>query len=389
MNSNQSQGGKKRGVRRRFQTGSWRKRNGVWSCKYRTYPQQPDGTHITKWEHRSFSGLSQRAAKAAMQPVLNAINSENASDIQPVLIQKKQRTLNDLIAEWRALIAPHRKPRGLKSTECNLRAHIIPALGDKLLREIDTRSIQSFVNRISIPSRSGKTVENIVLTLTGILNSMHKLDKQVPVIRLCDLAMPAKVKALPRFLTGAQIKRLIKEARGTFRTILLVLATTGMRINEVLALRIEDIDFEREVIHVRSSLDPKRELGTPKSKASIADVPLCGALARELKKYLKSKHYRENAMNLLFANRRMRPYADSKLREKCLQPLLRKLGMEQVGFHAIRHGVASELLNSGTPINVVRDQLRHSDVRITLGIYGHTIGDAQRKAVEGLSQLVA
>lgn len=324
-----------------------------------------------------------------MQPVLNAINSENASDIQPVLIQKKQRTLNDLIAEWRALIAPHRKPRGLKSTECNLRAHIIPALGDKLLREIDTRSIQSFVNRISIPSRSGKTVENIVLTLTGILNSMHKLDKQVPVIRLCDLAMPAKVKALPRFLTGAQIKRLIKEARGTFRTILLVLATTGMRINEVLALRIEDIDFEREVIHVRSSLDPKRELGTPKSKASIADVPLCGALARELKKYLKSKHYRENAMNLLFANRRMRPYADSKLREKCLQPLLRKLGMEQVGFHAIRHGVASELLNSGTPINVVRDQLRHSDVRITLGIYGHTIGDAQRKAVEGLSQLVA
>ena len=62
--------------------------------------------------------------------------------------------------------------------------------------------------------------------------------------------------------------------------------------------------------------------------------------------------------------------------------------MKPVGFHAIRHGVASELINSGTPITAVRDQMRHSDVRVTLGIYGHVIGNAQRKAVEGLSRFV-
>jgi integrase len=45
------------------------------------------------------------------------------------------------------------------------------------------------------------------------------------------------------------------------------------------------------------------------------------------------------------------------------------------------HPVASELIESGTPITVVRDQLRHSDIRITLGIYGHVIGNSQRNAV--------
>ena len=71
------------------------------------------------------------------------------------------------------------------------------------------------------------------------------------------------------------------------------------------------------------------------------------------------------ATTVLFANRRLRPYSDNKLREKHLRPLLKSLGMKAVGFHAIRHGVASELINSGTPITAVRDQMRHSDVRVT------------------------
>jgi site-specific recombinase XerD len=106
----------------------------------------------------------------------------------------------------------------------------------------------------------------------------------------------------------------------------------------------------------------------------------------EFAKHLKSKHYRENSLGVLFANRRLRPYSDNKLREKRLRPLLKSLGMKAVGFHAVRHGVASELINSGTPITVVRDQMRHSDVRVTLGIYGHVIGNAQRKAVDSLSR---
>lgn len=85
---------------------------------------------------------------------------------------------------------------------------------------------------------------------------------------------------------------------------------------------------------------------------------------------------------MLFFNKHGRPYSANKLREKQLQPLLLRLGMPRGGFHAARHGATSEMLANGVAPTVVQKQMRHSDARITLGIYGHVVGDAQRVAVE-------
>jgi integrase len=384
-NGKENASGKKPALRRRFQEGSWRCRNGVWSCKYREYVDRADGTQKTFDRGKSFPGLSERAAKAAMQPILNTVNAANKAEAQ-LVVSPASRTLNDIVGDYRKLVVPHRKPRGVETTESHLRAHIIPELGQVSLTQLDVRRVQEFVNKIS-PGRSGKMVENIVLTLTGIIRHASKWDKEVQPINVSDLTMPPKEKAKPQFLSGQEIKTLIKASRGVLRTILIVLALTGMRINEVLGLRVEDVDFENKVIHVTKSAY-NGKLGTPKSVASAADIPLSAVLAKELRKHLKSKHFRENPLGVLFANRRLRPYSDNKLREKHLRPLLKSLDMKAVGFHAIRHGVASELINSGTPITAVRDQMRHSDVRVTLGIYEHVIGNTQRKAVEGLSRFI-
>lgn len=384
-NGKENASGKKPALRRRFQEGSWRCRNGVWSCKYREYVDRADGTQKTFDRGKSFAGLSERAAKAAMQPILDAVNAANKAEAQ-LVVSPASRTLNDIVGDYRKLVVPHRKPRGVETTESHLRAHIIPELGQVPLTQLDVRRVQEFVNKIS-PGRSGKMVENIVLTLTGIIRHASKWNKEVQPINVSDLTMPPKEKAKPQFLSGQEIKTLIKASRGVLRTILIVLALTGMRINEVLGLRVEDVDFENRVIHVTKSAY-NGKLGTPKSVASAADVPLSAVLAKELRKHLKSKHFRENPLGVLFANRHLRPYSDNKLREKHLRPLLKSLDMKAVGFHAIRHGVASELINSGTPITAVRDQMRHSDVRVTLGIYGHVIGNTQRKAVEGLSRFI-
>ena len=66
-------------------------------------------------------------------------------------------------------------------------------------------------------------------------------------------------------------------------------------------------------------------------------------------------------------------YAADKLREYKLRPLLRSLKMPLGGFHGFRHAVATELIDGGAPITVVQAQLRHSDARITLGLYGHVV----------------
>jgi integrase len=85
---------------------------------------------------------------------------------------------------------------------------------------------------------------------------------------------------------------------------------------------------------------------------------------------------------LLFVNRNRRAFSANKLREKQLHPLLERLGIPRGGFHSMRHGAASALLADGATPAVVQRQLRHSDPRITLGIYGHVVGSQQRDAVE-------
>ena len=89
-----------------------------------------------------------------------------------------------------------------------------------------------------------------------------------------------------------------------------------------------------------------------------------------------------SGLELLFANRKGSPFSANKLREKQLHPLLVRLGIPRGGFHPMRHGAASSLLADRATPAVVQKQLRHRDPRITLGIYGHAVGNQQREAVE-------
>ena len=105
-------------------------------------------------------------------------------------------------------------------------------------------------------------------------------------------------------------------------------------------------------------------------------------LDARLRAYLQT---REGNAELLFVNKLGRPFSANKLRAKVLHPLLGKLGIPRGGFHSLRHGAASALLADGATPAVVQRQMRHSDARITLGIYGYVVGDAQRDAVENRS----
>jgi integrase len=153
-----------------------------------------------------------------------------------------------------------------------------------------------------------------------------------------------------------------------------------------LALRVSDIDFTNRIIRIRQSVDAvTRNIQAVKSDASSAEVPMPPQLEKQIKAYLASKHYHQNDLALLFINKRGRPFNGNKLRTQVLHPLLKKLGIPRGGFHSMRHGCSSALLADGATPAVVQKQLRHSDARITLGIYGHVIGNDQRDAVENRS----
>jgi integrase len=160
---------------------------------------------------------------------------------------------------------------------------------------------------------------------------------------------------------------------------------TGLRVGEVVGLQKADLDFDRRIIHVRRSAWYGK-VQTVKSKASQAPVVMADALATLLGEYLAT--WKENPEGFLFLNRNKRPYAANKVVEYGLWPVLDKLKILRCGMHAFRHAHASLLMDVGANPTVTKDQMRHSDARITLGVYGHVIGDSQRDAVNKVGEIL-
>ena len=98
--------------------------------------------------------------------------------------------------------------------------------------------------------------------------------------------------------------------------------------------------------------------------------------------------WKENPEGFLFLNRNGRPYAANKVVEYGLWPVLDKLKIPRAGMHAFRHCHASLLMDVGANPSVTKDQMRHSDARITLGVYSHVIGDSQRDAVDKVGEIL-
>jgi integrase len=328
------------------------------------------------------SSLSERAAWKVFQPYLDRVNA--TAKLPP----KSGMTLIQFVQEWRSSVAVNLKGSTTRAAESHLRAHIIPKLGSLPLTEINTKTVQGFVAYLSTGGRSRKTVENVLLTLSSILRVAKSWDYACGSFKLANITMPREgVKKEQRSFTDEEVGKIIAAAPEPFGTILAVTSVLGLRIGEALALRVSDVDFAKHIIRIRQSVDAAtRSVQAVKSQASNADVPMPSQLATRLRAHLQ-KH--NGKSELLFVNRRGRPFSANKLREKLLHPLLVKLGIPRGGFHSMRHGAASALLADGATPAVVQRQLRHSDPRITLGIYGHVVGDQQRNAVENRSTRIA
>jgi integrase len=368
--------------RRRFQLGSLVQKSGRWYGVYRTDVRQSDGTYKREQCWQPFglvSEQSERSARKQFQPYLDTVN-----DAALKLPPRIGLTLAEFVKEWRTNVAVNLKGSSTRAAESHLRAHIIPKLGDYRLPEVTTKIVQSFVAYLASGDRSRKTAENILLTLSSLLKTARSWGYACGDFRFADLTLPREgIRAEPRSFTDEEVRRIIANASEPLSTIIAVTAVLGLRIGETLALRTFDVDFGKHIIRVRQSVDAAtRTVCGVKSKASNADLPMSRELEARLLAHLQ-RHGHKN--ELLFVNGLGRPFSANKLREKQLHPLLDALAIPRGGFHSMRHGAASSLLADGATPAVVQAQLRHSDARITLGIYGHVVGDAQRNAVQNRS----
>jgi integrase len=372
--------------RRRFQKGCFRKEpDGRWYSIF--YVDAENGkTKLVKKYIGHSREMSERAARREHALTMEEVNRLRGSSA-PIL---KGQTFQDAVKKWRAAVAPNLAPGTVRQRESYLRMHIIPRFGRAALLEMDVHAIQQFATDLR-KTLSHKSVVNVLGAVFTILAYAEKCGAKVAKVGFTDLELGSNPVATEvPFLTRNQATLIIGAAREPFKTLFAVAWCTGLRAGEILALTLDDLDFVRKTIRVNKSSDDRtREIRQPKTPRSVATLPMTTALEAKLRQYVK-EHWKPNPQQILFPTRQgNRPRSRANVSRIGLKPVLKKLGIpdQDVGLHAFRHGLATELVEAAAPLTVLQQQLRHADIKTTLKLYSHVIPQSQRDAMEQVGGL--
>lgn len=366
-------------ARRRFQTGSVLLRGKKWYGKYREDLIQSDGT-VIRVQRRVVLGTkrdypTKPLAKRQLQSILTKVNSLDYRG-------EHIATVEEFAHKWREQALSHLKPSSRHSYESHIKVQIIPLLGKLRISELGIENQQAFVNRLR-GTVSRTTITRILATLSSMLRVAKMWGYTTQTLTLKMLSLPPNDGPKEsRFFLPEQATQMIALAQGKFKVLLAICATTGMRIGEVLALQRGDFDFERGIINVRRSVW-RGHVTVPKSRASAAMIPLTSQLAQIVKPYTDAL-----PSEILFLSNSGRMYIAENLNRQVLWPILDKLGIPRCGFHAFRHMYSSILFSQGAHPTVAQALLRHADPGITLGIYGHVLGNEHREMMERVAALL-
>lgn len=326
---------------------------------------------------------TKRLAERRMDAILSRIN---CLDYRP----GRAATFSEFIEEWKTQMLTTQKPSSARAVRSHLKCYILPELGHLRLDQFTVENQQRFITRM--PQRatereiSRKTVLNVLGTLSTILRTARNWGYNCQQISPDKLVLPARgVKHEAPTFTPGQLRRILAVAENPWRTMFCILTLDGLRAGEVLGLKWGDIDFERSLLHVKRTAWYGK-IQTAKSEASETVLPIPNSLLTVLKDY--QRIWKPNDAGFLFVTRNNRPPSSNKVVEYHLWTILDALGIPRCGLHAFRHAHTSLLLDSGATPKVVQRQLRHSDARTTLEIYGHVVGDAHREAVEKVASIL-
>ncbi len=239
---------------------------------------------------------------------------------------------------------------------------------DQLLLSTDVNSVRAYMSLLNEKGYSKSTVARKLATLRSFYKFLVKRNRidsnPVTVIRT-----PKQEKKLPRFLEYEEVKRLLEAppmdnwlgARD--RAILETLYSTGIRVSELVALNMDDIDFLGEVIHIRGK--GKKERITPIS-SSVLQI---------IQHYMEFRNKRaQNNSNfdskVLFVNKHGRRLSTRSVRRK-MDKYLRMAGLDPaISPHTLRHSFATHMLTNGADLRSVQELLGHQSLSTTQ-IYTH------------------
>lgn len=322
----------------------------------------------------------------------------------------KITTFNELALEWFEVYRKTVKTNTLKQMESNLNAYILPAFARYKLDKLTPPIIQRVVNEWASNANKGysgayrkngsgahysllaSTVRRILKYGVSIevIETNPALNLYVPKVQ--NIKQENKIKHYDRdelqtFLNGLN---LMKDGykKQSAKTYFHLLAYSGLRPSEALALAWEDIDFIESTLTVSKTLDRYTQpQSTPKTRKGNRTIYLDNATVAMLKKwkaYQASENLRLGFPQSAYVFTKIsngKYYSTSEMR-LIVKKTIEKTGLHDIGLHGFRHTHASLLLNAGVEYKELQERLGHEDISMTMNTYSHIAKHKEAKAVE-------
>jgi integrase len=301
------------------------------------------------------------------------------------------------------------EPSTLAQYRQHLEFHILPHLADVKLAELTTAGVQDFRNTLARGEdrkRSPATVGKIVHSLSAILghavalglasrNPVREANHSTRRAQRLAARLQKKLETGVDIPTKDELRRILAAAQGRWRPLVVTAIYTGLRASELRGLTWKDVEpLASATLTVRQRADRWGQIGPPKSRAGMREVPLVRDVVTTLRSWKLACP--KGPLGLVFPNDDGKVVPLVTLRRQALGKALVEAGIStsqhqpKYSLHNLRHAAASLLIESGkfSP-KEIQTIMGHSSIQMTFDRYGHLMGDpesAQQKmaALEAL-----
>ncbi|MCE3036087.1 tyrosine-type recombinase/integrase [Streptomyces sp. CMSTAAHL-2] len=310
------------------------------------------------------------------------------------------------VGEWLSywvdhIVKPEREHNTYVKYESKIRLYLMPHLAKKPLAKLTPAQIRTFMAALKREEVGASTRFEVLRVLRNALNrAMREELLTRNVALLVDMPKVSKDQKKPwnareaiTFLRSVRAHRL-------YAACVLVLVL-GLRRSEVLGLRWQDIDFEASQISTVKQVQRVKGVGLVlkdlKTESSQAVLPLPEFCARaleermelqELERKIAGDHWsQEPDHDLIFSSEHggmIDPVGFSRTFER----LVKRAGVRRITVRLARHTCGTLLAFLKVHPKVAQAILRHSQIRMTLDVYTHVVGDDEREAVALLAELL-
>jgi site-specific recombinase XerD len=225
---------------------------------------------------------------------------------------------------------------------------LLQVLGARFVGDLLTDHVKSYLYWLITKKEYGESQANTAVNAVKFYFEKVLLQPKV----VYDLPRPKKPLVLPKVIGKQGVSGIIKVTENQkHRSMLMLAYSAGLRVSEIVALKISDIDSGRMCINVRRGKGKKDRV-----------VPLSPVLLEQLRNYFRA--YRPKVW--LFEGNEGRQYSTRSV-QQVFKDAKEAAGIKQPGgIHTLRHSYATHLLESGTDVRFIKDLLGHESLLTTM-----------------------